>query len=451
MLLLAEQNSPVLQAARQRVERAMLKHGELMEFFDPALFAAAGRATDYRELPLQSNYSVLGSNSLEVQGGVEVPLELGAYVSVGAASRLLYEPVGYDRLYQNLFGVRVRVPLLRDRGFSLFGYRRQAALAEYNQSVSELLASCQELRHRVELAYVTVYEQLSAYHIAQEASKRFEALVKVARELTGLKVIPDYEVHSPERELQIGLDDEEQAKNRYELSLLELHTLVGGGAELSLHGEAQAVIDPDEQERALPEVAPERAFQNRGDMLSIEHRIERTRAQYAAEEEQMKDDVYLHAGATVQAENTDHPFERHRKLGQDYLAGEITVVWSRPLDYRGSKKRLSIFESEIAELKAELACKELQIRQAMQNAQLNFASAHKRLILISNGLRAAQATLEAEQERFRLGEGSSTDVLDAQKNLTVMLLRQTLAAAERQKAKCSYFYACGYEPEEIEP
>ncbi|MDD3694944.1 MAG: TolC family protein [Lentisphaeria bacterium] len=451
LLLLAERNSPSLQAARQRVEQTLLRHEELMEFFDPALFAAAGRATDYRALPLQSNYSVLGSNSFEVQGGVEVPIEPGAYVSVGAASRLLYEPVGYDRLYQNLFGVRVRVPLLRDRRFSLFGYRRQVALAEYNQRVSELLASSQELRHQVELAYVSVYERLSSYHIAQEASKRFESLVKVARELTGLKAIPDYEVHSTERELQIGLDDQEQAKNRHELSLLELTTLIGGGSKPELRGEIQTIINLGEQKYSLPRLSAERAFQNRGDLLSIEHQIQRVRAQYDSAEEQMKDEVYLHAGASMQSENTDHPFERHRKLGRDYLAGEITLVWSRPLDYYGGKKRLAVFESEIAELKAELARKELLVRQEMQNAELNFLSAQRRLGLISSGLRAAQATLEAEQERFRLGEGSSTDVLDAQKNLTVMLQRLTLAAADRQRAKCDYYYACGYETEENKP
>ena len=423
----------------------MLKHSELLEFFDPALFAAAGRATDYRALPLQSNYSVLGSNSLEVQGGVEVPIRPGAYVSVGAASRLLFEPSGYERLYQNLFGVRVRIPLLRDRGFSILGHRRSAAMAEYNQRVSELLALSQRLRRDVELAYIAAYENLSAYSIAQEASKRFEALVKVAKELTSLKTIPDYEVHSTERELQIGLEDVEKAFNNFERSLVDLSTLIGNGKPVQLGGNPEAIIRLGEQIAALPDIPPPEAIQNRGEVLSLLERISLVQCEYAIIEEQMKDELYVHAGGTLQAENTDSPFEAHRKNSDDYLAGELTLVWSRPLDYYGGKKRLSRFQSAISELKADLAQTELTVRQQLRTAELNFTSARRRMELINNGMKAARETLDSEQERFRLGEGASSDVLDAQKNLTIMLQRLTLAAADLLRARAEFLYAGGYD------
>jgi outer membrane protein TolC len=445
----AEQHNPLLQAARERMQQALLKHGELLEFFDPALFAAAGRATDYRALPLQSNYSVLGSNSFEVQGGVEVPVRPGAYISVGAASRLLFEPVGYDRLYQNLFGVRVRIPLLRDRGFSIFGHRRSAAMAEYNQRVSELLTLSQSLRRDVEIAYIAAYENLSAMSISREACVRFEALVKVAKELTSLKTIPDYEVHSTERELQIGLEDVEKARNNFECSLVKLATLLGHGDTVQLSGSPESIIKFAEQVAVLPATSLEVAMQNRGEALTILHGISLIQSDFALTEEQMKDEVYLHAGATLQAENTDSPFETHRKISDDYLAGEVTVVWSRPLDYYGGKKRLSRYQSAISELKAELTQTELTVRQQLLNAELNFTSARRRIELINNGMKAARETLESEQERFQLGEGSSSDVLDAQKNLTIMLQRLTVAAADLLRARSEFFYATGFaDPEE---
>jgi outer membrane protein TolC len=445
LLQKAEAHNPTLQAARERVEQALLKHSELLEFFDPALFAAAGRATDYRALPLQSNYSVLGSNSFEVQGGVEVPIRPGAYVSVGAASRLLFEPEGYDRLYQNLFGVRVRVPLLRDRGFSIFGHRRSAAIAEYNQRASELLALSQSLRRDVEIAYIAAYENLSAYSIAQEASKRFEALVKVAKELAGFKTIPDYEVHSTERELQIGLEDVEKARNLLERSLVDLATLIGSADPVQISGSPDAIVQFAERMPALPDITLQQAMENRGEVLSILHHITLIQCDFAITEEQMKDDVYVHAGATLQAENTDTPFEAHRKISDDYLAGEVTLIWSRPLDYHGAKKRLTRFQSAISELKANLAQSELSVRQQLRHAELNFASARRRIELINNGMKAARETLESEQERFRLGEGASIDVLDAQKNLTIMLQRLTLAAADLLRARTEYLYAGGFE------
>ena len=158
----------------------------------------------------------------------------------------------------------------------------------------------------------------------------------------------------------------------------------------------------------------------------------------------MKDELYLHAGGTIQAENTDSPFEAHRKTSDDYLAGEVTLVWSRPLDYYGSKTRLSRFQSGISELKAELAQTELTVSQQLRNAALSFQSAQRRMGLIANGMKAAQETLASEQERFRLGEGASGDVLDAQKNLTIMLQRLTLAAADLLRARTEYLYAGGF-------
>lgn len=444
LLQKAEQHSPALQAGRERIEQALLKHSELLEFFDPALFAAAGRATDYRALPLQSNYSVLGSNSLEVQGGLEVPVRPGAYFSVGAASRLLFEPAGYDRLYQNLFGVRVRIPLLRDRGFSIFGHRRSAAMAEYNQRVSELLTLSQSLRRDVELAYISAHANLAVYSIALDASKRFEALVKVAKELTRLKTIPDYEVYSTERELQIGLEDVEQSRNNFERSLVDLATLIGDGESVQIKGTPDSIVQFAEQISVLPDVSLQQAMQNRGEVLSLLHRISLIQTDYAMAEEQMKDEVYVHAGATLQAENTDSPFGGHRKMSDDYLAGEITLVWSRPLDYYGGKKRLNRFQSAISELKADLAQTELEVHQQLRKAELNFASARRRMELVNNGMKAARETLESEQERFRLGEGASSDVLDAQKNLTIILQRQALAAADLLRARSEFLYATGF-------
>ena len=186
-------------------------------------------------------------------------------------------------------------------------------------------------------------------------------------------------------------------------------------------------------------------MENRGEVLSLLHHISLIQCDYAITEEQMKDEVYVHAGATLQAENTDSPFEAHRKADDDYLAGELTLVWSRPLDYYGGKKRLTRFQSAISELKADLAQSELSVRQQLRSAELNFASARRRMELINNGMKAARETLESEQERFRLGEGASSDVLDAQKNLTIMLQRLTLAAADLLRARTEYLYAGGFE------
>jgi len=136
----AEANSPVLNAARARIEQALQQHEELLEFFDAQLYAAAGKGENSRNVPLSGDYTVLSADSYAVEAGLARAIAPGAYFNIGARSELLDDVGGYKELYQNTFGLRVRIPLLQDRGFSILGHRRSAALAEYNRAVSELTA-----------------------------------------------------------------------------------------------------------------------------------------------------------------------------------------------------------------------------------------------------------------------------------------------------------------------
>ena len=86
----------------------------------------------------------------------------------------------------------------------------------------------------------------------------------------------------------------------------------------------------------------------------------------------------------------------------------------------------------------------MNIAIAMQDALVNFKAAKNRLQLVNEGIEAAQNHLAAQQERFRLGEATSTNVTDAQKNLTTILQRQTIATADLLRARANYLYATGY-------
>ena len=137
-----QNNSPVVLAARYQVEQALLKHEELAEFFDPDFFGAFGKADTQRDLPLQTGYTELTDKAVDTQVGLEMPVSPGAYVSLGAASRILQDPEGYDTLYQTMFGVRVRIPLLRDRYFKSLELSRALAMAEYTTAARHRLTLC---------------------------------------------------------------------------------------------------------------------------------------------------------------------------------------------------------------------------------------------------------------------------------------------------------------------
>ena len=157
----AAKNNPDLLAARWRAEQMLLRHQELLEFYDPALTVAAGQADRTRSIPGASGYSSLTNNATELQGGIDMAMEPGYYIAVGASQRVYNDPDKYDYLAQTLFGIKIRVPLLRNRGFKNLSIQREMALAEYNAAVSSLLDVAQRLRRDVTLAYIAAYGNIS--------------------------------------------------------------------------------------------------------------------------------------------------------------------------------------------------------------------------------------------------------------------------------------------------
>ena len=86
----------------------------------------------------------------------------------------------------------------------------------------------------------------------------------------------------------------------------------------------------------------------------------------------------------------------------------------------------------------------------MQSAMEAYMVLIGRLKLLDQAMQAAKQTVAAEDERFRLGEGTSRNALDAQKDLTSALNRQARAAADILRALADYRHAAGY-PDAAQP
>jgi outer membrane protein TolC len=440
----AQENNPAIQAARWRVEQTLLKHEELLEFFDPAIYGAVGYADRSRSIPGSSNYSALTNNSLDLQAGIEAPVLPGVYVSAGIAERSLRDPAGFDDLYQTLFGVRVRMPLLRDRAFRTLTLSRSLAAMEYNIAASRLLRSTQNLRREIELAYISAYESLAAYQVSRQATARFQNLYEEAQELSRLKVVPQYQTYQPQLELQISREDEEKARNRHELSLITLAGAVGSKTAVTLKGEPEAIFERASAQQDLPQLDEALILQHRGDYLELRNSVEYAKIQHASAKEESRDDLSLNMGVNWQGENENWPYGNDDLISDRRLGGEVTLVWKRSLDHRGPKARMARHRARIEELKAEMSNIEVDISTELQHAILNYNSARQRLELVNHGIAAARETVAAEQERFRLGENTSSNVTDAQKNLTAILQRQNVAAADLLRAKTNFYHAIGY-------
>ena len=281
----AMQSHPAIEAQRAAAKQAFEQYREILEFLDPTLYAAGGYGSQLRGLPLvPAGYSRVGAeDSLEAQAGVLVPIAQGAYLSAGGVTRRWFHPNDYrDPFYQHLLGVNLQIPLWRDRGFALLGFRERVALAGYWAVMERLHATAQEVQHAIEQAYITACSSRNAYQITQGATKRFERLNTEARELADLKTIPEYQYTETVRDLQNGREDEEIARNAWVIAQVALAAAVGVDepiSELDMTYEEflKAVADA-----TLPDFSftAEDALETRGEPRALRSEREQAQAQY---------------------------------------------------------------------------------------------------------------------------------------------------------------------------
>ena len=443
----AEDNNPAIQEARWTVEQALIKHQELLEFLDPSLYAALGHADNSKDVPGSNHYSSTTNDATELQTGVEIPFAEGFYLAIGGAERILHGREGDSHITQTLVGARVRVPLLRDRGFAELANDRALAKAEYNAAVANLLKQTQIIRRNVVLAYIAAYESQMSYKVTIEASERFRRLVDEATELERLGVIPAYQIHDARMDYQIGLENEEIARNKVELNLIALSAVLGKHREIRLQFENDDtfLVTRASETPVVPTVNLERSYEARGSYLVIENTISQVRAQILSAEEEMKDDLSLNFGAAWQAESHNRAIGTHELLGDERQGAEIALVWKRNLDNRGPRARLARYNARIQQFKQQLRAEAISIETEVRNELNNLATARQRLEIVNKGIEAAEKTLEAEQERFKLGQSTSSVVTDAQKDLTSLKQRLTSAAADLLRAWANLQYATGYD------
>jgi len=340
--------------------------------------------------------------------------------------------------------VRLRVPLMRDRGFAQHELGRARALAEYNGAVSDLLAAMQALRHDIEKAYVDAYSKLASHEVSKRALERFRVLHGQARELSRLKVVPAYQVFPAEMELALRLEEEEQARQAYANSLIALQKLIGDNQPVVLAHGAERLVEVAAQLGPLAPVDPDAALERRGTYLRVLNRIEAARADLAQATDDLQPDLSLNASVTVRGEDPDDLVGRDAIVDDSLLGGEVVVVWERPLMHRAANSRISRHRARIAELKQNIETERTALTAELQTAAETYASLVGRMKLLVQAKEAAQQTVSAEDERFRLGEGTSRNALDAQKDLTTALNRQATAAADILRALADYRYAAGY-------
>jgi outer membrane protein TolC len=438
---LALERNPQVVAARHEVERYVAVRDELKGFFDPKLKASGQGQQD----------GVAGQDGFLSTAGTEMALQPGAYLDLQAGQNYLNNlSSNYpDRTGQTMFTARLRVPLNRDRGFVTWKLDDQRAAVEARAARARLLDACQTVRREVDLRYVILCTAQASFEVAAAASRRAVKLLDETREMVRLKVVPEYQVYPAQYEVAVRRENEMAAVQAIGTASLRLaETLAApvavGTATEAVSGTPTVVVWAEEM--SLPLAPPlTKALSARGNWRDVQGRADATRLEIRRNQEGLKSNVAVIVEGGWQGEEQAgmvgsgvYTFERN-------FGGLVGVTWSRPLGYQAERARVRQAAAHLAELEADGREVELAVKTDVETARRDYEQARERLRVLGDAVAAARLTLEAEEQRFRLGEGRSRNVLDAQKDLNEVVSRQTIVAGELLAAVARFHYATGYQ------
>ncbi|MGI6087045.1 MAG: TolC family protein [Kiritimatiellia bacterium] len=433
--------NPRVRAAVHQLEQANAARAELRGFFDPQLSAGG----EYRD-------SVYGRRETLLQAGVHAPALPGVYLDA-AAEEHFFDQMGdlnstsleYERLIQSRLWLGLNVPLLQDRGWRKWRLEDLQAQHAAIAADRQLLAVRQEVRRDIEQQYFNLLEAQALINVAVSATERAEKLLKEAEAMVSVQALPEYQVYAARSAAALRREEALAIIQNYDVAGVTLNSLVGAPTPVALSKpELDDVINWAMALQLPEQYRPEEILASRGSYARIMSLIDADRAACDLAKDRLRSRLSLVFEATFQGEDPDDLIATGRYLSSRNAGVLAGVVWSRPWDYRAEKASVRAKTAQLAEQNESLRQAGLTIVAELATAHKRFIAAHGRLREASDAVAAARSALESEDERFRLGEGRSRNVLDAQKDLTDALKRQIVAGVELLRAYYAFDYAAGY-------
>ncbi|MGI5869490.1 MAG: TolC family protein [Kiritimatiellia bacterium] len=451
---------PSVRTARFREASAAAQADALdVAFRSPALAVGAGYAQGAGDVPGISIGRVAPSDAVTFEGGVEAPVGGGVYVGAGAAERVLAESEQGGDLVQTALGARLRIPLLRDAAYGLHRHEFSKRHALALRRRGERLQAQHAVARGGLLAWLDHIQGLADLQAVENAAQRAERLCEQTTERSLMQDVAAYQVFPTRYEVAIRREEVLEARqivqNRLETlrERLGLHAMPSAAAAVpaAVSGEtndlvavAQSIVG-----RGAILVNADDVLRRHPSCLIAAAAVEAAAAARRLVEEQAKDSLDLTAGAGWRGESESGVFGNESLTTSENALFEIGLAWRRPLDRRGIQLDVAAATAELEAALADAAAVENAVLGALVRAQADFAGAVGRLSLAAEAIEEARKTLAAEEQRFNLGEGTSRNVLDAQKDLTAAVRRCIVVARSVMSALVELCHAAGVNPVEL--
>ena len=424
----AMRSNPRIQAAQAESIAAGLDAEAVRSLFrEPVFSASAGQAETPTDAPFVSIPFSVADDALSAQAGVEAPLAAGVYGGAGVRQQRFRTGDEFDGDDRTSAGARLRVPLWRDRGFGVNRLQFETLSAEARAQAAEAQATLLEELSAVSSAYAQLLFRAADAAEVGHALERAETLEKDATSRAELQDVAEYQVFPARYEAAVRREELISAEGRVEAALEDLSGAVGTSLEAVVFSNelASAAIVLGEWARSIAAgdwsqaIATDAAESSPSALAARERALSHGAAvEEAVEEGKPNLDVLLGMGSESDGDDDS---------GDDAGYG-VAVVFSTPLSRSGERARADAARARARAAYAVADAAALDARVRHGKAVAAFRNACSRLALAEESVNHARQALEAENERFSIGDGSSRNVLDAQKDLT-NATRQQLAVS----------------------
>ncbi len=439
LLLCAEAAHPAIQAETLRAKAQWFRAAATDGFYDPQMQAGLL----YADGPLRAPESFLPGyveqDALAARGTLTVPVDPGVYLRASLTHWQTFDtPAALRDGHATVAGISAQLPLLKDRGFETARLATQSAedLARTADALRDTVR--QNVRLNVSAAYIALLRAQAAYQETLSASNRAARILSETLERVGLSANAAYELHTARMEVALRTDDAQSADNTRLQSLALLEQSIASPLPDDF-----ATL-PDELHRwaalcrasaMLTNSAPVLRPEFRAALQMIEARSSQTRLAATA----CQSDLSLRAGIGWRVDDSNWNYN-----DGDSFGWEGGLVWSRSFDLTAERETLRAADAELQAAHSDAIDVRIRIDTETLRARTALQSALQRFEHVQLAVDEAQKSLAAEEERFRLGEGRSRNVLDAQKDLTNANLRYHDVAAELLRAYLDLAYAAGH-------
>ncbi len=443
VLAAVQTNNPQLAAARSSVDAERGRADANEGFYQPRAALAAGGSRGPSAAPESSLVPRLPGDAASLQAGVLVPLRAGATLGAGAGQRRLFDADGFDDLGQSVAGLRMEIPLLRDRGFRLQRLRQAALESAVGAAEARARAVGEAVAMEALARYAVWLHAAADVREYEQSVRRVERLLAETAGRVALKTLAEYQVFTAQMEVAFRQEELRQAQAALANAGHGLAALLGGWLpELPAAGPAElrvwAALGATGDVARLMALALPRA-----ELIEAGHQVRAAEQTGLAREEEMRSSLALVAGVGYQGEDEDGGLGRDNLLADERAGVEVALVWSRPFAFDAERAAARAQAAETAAARAEQRRIGLEIAAAQAQAMASLAAARDRLDIVDRAVGEARRALDAESERMRLGEGRSRNVLDAQKDLTTAERRANQAALDTVLAILDLLHAAG--------